>query len=164
MTETEFITKTSNIFLHNIITILQRILPWCKIIFTCCYFHFHFFTNYFTKFIFELMCRFLKGVNVYPVPSSLNPRRSCVVVSTRRYWCSMVMVRCFQGNEVSRELGWLGEPCFAYLKMFIPASSSHGGRCTLIRCAGTRDPCMQRWVVRTKVIAILILMYPHVLE
>ena len=42
--------------------------------------------------------------------------------------------------------------------------SSHWGRCTLIRCAGTRNPVMQRWVARTKVIAILLLTYPHVLE
>ena len=35
-------------------------------------------------------------------------------------------------------------PCRAYLKRFSPAPSSHLGRCTLIRCAGTLDPCMQR--------------------
>ena len=37
-------------------------------------------------------------------------------------------------------------------------------RCTLIRCAGTRDPRMQRLVARTKAIEILLLMYPHVFE
>ena len=46
----------------------------------------------------------------------------------------------------------------------IPAPSSHWGRCTLVRCAGDQDPRMQRWLARTKVIAILLLTYPHVLE
>ena len=31
-----------------------------------------------------------------------------------------------------------------HLKRFSPAPSSHWGRCTLIRCAGTRDPRKQR--------------------
>ena len=43
-------------------------------------------------------------------------------------------------------LGWLCEPWRAYLNRFSPAPSSHCGRCTLIRCAGTRDPCMQHSV------------------
>ena len=89
------------------------------------------------------MCLFLKGVQVYPVPSSMNPRRLCVVVSTRRFWCLMVVFRCFQLNEVSREFGWLGEPWRAYLQMLSPAPSSHWGRCTLICCADTRDHHMQ---------------------
>ena len=37
-------------------------------------------------------------------------------------------------------------------------------RCMLIRCAGTRDPRMQRWVAHTKVIELLLLSYPHVFE
>ena len=36
-----------------------------------------YFTNYFIKFIFELMCFFLKGGQVYPVPTSLNLRCRC---------------------------------------------------------------------------------------
>ena len=110
------------------------------------------------------MCIFIKGGQVYPVLPSLNARRPCVVVSPRRSWWMTVMGRCIRGNEVSREVGWLGEPWHAYLKRLIPAPSSHWGRCTLIGCVGTRDPCMQRWVMRTKVIAILLLTYPHVLE
>ena len=35
-------------------------------------------------------------------------------------------------------------PWCAYLKRFSPVTSSHRGRCTLIWCAGTLDPCMQR--------------------
>ena len=101
---------------------------------------------------------------MYHVPPSLNPRRPCVVVSLRRSWWVTVMGRCIRGNEVSRELGWLEEPWRAYLKRLSPAPSSHWGSCTLFRCAGTRDPRMQRWVARTKVIAILPLAYPNVLE
>ena len=71
---------------------------------------------------------------------------------------------CIQGNEVYRGVGCLWDPWRAYLKRLSPAPSSHWGRCTLIRCASTRDPCMQRWVGRTKVIAILLLTYPHILE
>ena len=70
------------------------------------------------------------------------------------------MVRCFLGNDVSRELGWLVGPWRAYLKRLSPPPSSHWVQCTLIQCADNRDPCMQRWVARTKVIAILLLMYP----
>ena len=68
------------------------------------------------------------------------------------------------GTEVSRGEGYLWEPWRAYLKRFRPAPSSHWGRCTLIRCAGTRYHCMQWWVARTKVIEILLLTYPYVLE
>ena len=56
------------------------------------------------------------------------------------------------------------EPWISYLQRLSPAPSSHCGRCTLIRCAVTRDPRMQQWLARNKVIAILLLAYPHVLE
>ena len=66
---------------------------------------------------------------------------------------------------------WLGGGgcvgvCIAssYLNSASTASSSHCGLCTLILCAGTRDPRIQRWVDRTKVIAIRLLTYPHVFE
>ena len=91
-------------------------------------------------------------------------RGALVVVSTHLSCCLLAMVGCFLGNEVSRGLGWLGGALRAYLKRLSPAPSSHWGRCTLIQCTGTRDPCMQRWVARTKVIAILLLTYPHVFE
>ena len=67
-------------------------------------------------------------------------------------------------------LGWLRgdggyrDPWRAYLNWSSPVPSSHCGRCTLTRCARTQDPHMQRWVARTKVIAILLLTYPHVFE
>ena len=70
---------------------------------------------------------FIKEGQVYPVPPSLNPRRPCVVVSPRRSWWVTVMGRFIQGNEVLRELGWLGEPWHAYLKRLIPEPSSHWG-------------------------------------
>ena len=70
----------------------------------------------------------------------------------------------FGGNEVSKEVGFLWYPWHAYLKRLSPAPSSHWGLCTLIRCAGTRNPRMQERVARTKVIAILLLTYLHVLE
>ena len=52
----------------------------------------------------------------------------------------------------------------AYLNSTKLAPSSHCGLCTLILCAGTHDPLIHRCVARTKVIAILILTYPHVFE
>ena len=69
-----------------------------------------------------------------------------------------------RGIGVLGGVGWLCEPWRTYLNRFISASSSHCDRCTLIRCAGNRDPRMQRWVARTKVIKILLLTYPHVFE
>ena len=50
----------------------------------------------------------------------------------------------------------------AYLNMFIMVPSSQSGRCTLILCARTLDPRMHRFVARTIVIAILLLMYAHI--
>ena len=61
-------------------------------------------------------------------------------------------------------VGCYCDPWCAYLNRFSPAPSFHCGRCTLIRCAGTQDPHMQWWVARTKVIAILLLTYPHVFD
>ena len=62
--------------------------------------------------------------------------------------------------------GWVGWWVMvvgrAYLNSASLAPSSHCGLCTLILCAGTRDPLMNRYVARTKVITILLLMYPHV--
>ena len=52
----------------------------------------------------------------------------------------------------------------AYQNMFGPAVSSHCCCCTLIRCADNLDPHMNQCVTCTKVFAIQILMYPHVLE
>ena len=52
----------------------------------------------------------------------------------------------------------------AYLNNARPDPSSHCGFCTLILCAGTRDPLMHRCAARTKVIAILLLLYPRIFE
>ena len=51
-----------------------------------------------------------------------------------------------------------------YREMFSPAPSYHCSSCTLIRGTVARDPPMNRCVPRTKVIEILILIYPHFLE
>ena len=88
------------------------------------------------------MCIFLKEGHVYPVPPSLSPHRPCVVVSPLCLWWLAVVGGCMRGNEVSGGVDWLCEPWRAYLKSFSPAPSLHWGRCTLIRCAGTRDPRM----------------------
>ena len=52
----------------------------------------------------------------------------------------------------------------AYLNNARPDPSSHCGLCTLILCVGTRDPLIHRCVACTKVILILLLTYPQVLE
>ena len=117
----------------------------------------------FTQFIEVLMCLFLKGGQVYPIPPSLYSQRPCFVVSPLFLWWLVVVGGCMRGIEVSGGVGWLWGPWRAYLKRSIPAPSSHWGRCTLIRCAGTRDPHMQQWVERTKVIAIPLLTYTQVL-
>ena len=75
------------------------------------------------------------------------------------WWAGVCgQLRCLGG------VGWLWEPWCSYLNRFSPAPSSHWGLCKLIQCAGTQYPHMQRWVARTKVIAILLLIYTHVLE
>ena len=51
-----------------------------------------------------------------------------------------------------------------YLKRLSLAPSSHCRRWTLILCAGTLDPRMHRCVDHTKVMATLLLTYPHVLD
>ena len=53
---------------------------------------------------------------------------------------------------------------WSYLNRASPAPSSHFGLCTLILCAGTREPLMHRWVARTIVMATLLVTYPHVCE
>ena len=52
----------------------------------------------------------------------------------------------------------------AYLKRFSTAPYSHCGICMLILCAVTLEPQMHRCVAHTKVMAILLLTYSHVLE
>ena len=58
----------------------------------------------------------------------------------------------------------LGIPRWAYMHMLIPAPPSHCRLYTLILCAITLDPRMHRYVAHTKVMAILIWMYPHFQE
>ena len=61
-------------------------------------------------------------------------------------------------------LGVWGLRPAVYLNRARPAPSSHYGLCTLILCAGTRDPLMHLWVARTIVMATLLVAYPHVCE
>ena len=126
--------------------------------------HCHFFLQISSLISYLNYCVFFpRGdrCTLYPL---LWIRGALVVASTCRSWCLVVVSCWFLGNEVLRGLVCLGGPWRAYLKRLSPTPSSHWGCCTLIRCAGTQDPHMQRWVVRTKVIAILLLMYPHVFE
>ena len=78
---------------------------------------------------------------MYPVYPYISPRCPCVVISPLCFWWVSVVDGCDQGNEVSRGVGCLWEPCHAYLKRLSPASSSHWGRCTLIRYASTQNTC-----------------------
>ena len=110
------------------------------------------------------MCLFFKGRQVYPVPLFLTSRCPCFVVSPLCLWWLVVVGGCMRGIGVLGRVGLLCETWRAYLNRFRPAPSSHCGCCTLIRCAGTQDPRMQRWVLRTKLIAILLLTYSHIFE
>ena len=107
---------------------------------------------------------FLKGGKVYPVPPYLFSWRHFNPVCPICLWWLVVVGGCMCGFGVLEGVGCYFDPWLAYLNRFSPVASSHCGRCTLIQCAGTRDPCMQRWVTRTKVIAILLLTYQHVFE
>ena len=60
----------------------------------------------------------------------------CVVWSVRLEWGG--------GEEEGREKEVSMVIWGPYLKRFSPAPSSHWGRCTLIRCAGTQDPRRQQ--------------------
>ena len=112
----------------------------------------------------------LKGGQVYPIsifcalmaPSYSHSGIFCIVeihVQSNSLCTGMAKgawggVRTSSGLRISRR---------AYLKRLSPAPSSHCGRWMLILCAGTLDPRMHRCVARTKVMAILILTYPHFL-
>ena len=101
---------------------------------------------------------------MYPVPPYLSSRSHRCAVSSLCLWWLVVVGGCMHGIGELGGVGWFCEPWSAFLNRFSPAPSSHCGRCTLIRCAGTQDPRMKWWVTRTKVIAILLLTYLHVFE
>ena len=73
-------------------------------------------------------------------------------------------LRCLRYWGIVTAFLVLGISQHAYLKMLIPAPSSHCRHWTLILCAGTLDPRMYRSVARTKLMTILLLTFPHVLE
>ena len=96
---------------------------------------------------------------------------------------SQVMSRCFLGTSYGSLCrirpsplmwirGWvglksllgLGVPWRAYLNRLITESSSQWGGLMLILCTVTLDPWMHRCVDHTKVMAILLLTYLHVLK
>ena len=110
------------------------------------------------------MCFYQGGTGV-PCPPLFAIVAPLYPASLRCTWWSVVVVFCMLGIRVA-EGGGVGysDPWRAYLNRLSSAPSSHLGCCTLIRCAGTRDTHMQRWVARTKVIIILLLTYPHVFE
>ena len=97
-------------------------------------------------------------------PPSLSSRCHFYPVCPLCLWWLVVVGRCLRGIGVLAGVDWYCDTWLANLNWFSPATSSHCGRCTLIRCSGTRVPRMQRQVVRTKVIAILLLTYPHIFE
>ena len=68
-------------------------------------------------------------------------------------------------SEIKRKIygAWFFFWC-TYRKRFNPTPYYHCESCTLIRCAGTLEPWMHGCVARNKVIEILLLMYPHVLQ
>ena len=110
------------------------------------------------------MC-FSQGGKGLPCPPFLAVLAPFDPVSLRCMLCMVVVfIFRFLGLGWMRGDGAYSDPWCAYLNSLSPAPSSHCGRCTLIRCAGTRDPRMQQWLARTKVIAILLLTYPHVFE
>ena len=91
---------------------------------------------------------------MYPVPPSLLPQPACgllILISIVGVASDFPPVQgvCWLVSGVGLGcVGWRGSGvCIdswgPHLKRFIPAPSSHCGRCTLIRCAGTRDPRKQ---------------------
>ena len=120
-----------------------------------------------------------QGGQLYSVPPNVAcSGAGCSLVPVCLPWgvpCAVVgpVLSCFDavrtlyrgggGGCVGGE-SWFVMVWSAYLNSASPAPSSHCGLCTLILCAGTCDPRIHRCVARTKVIAILILMYPHVFE
>ena len=66
-------------------------------------------------------------------------------------------------GRVEASLG-LGISRRAYLNRLRLALYSHCGRWTLILCANTVDPLLHRCLACTKVMVIILLKYPHVLE
>ena len=116
-----------------------------------------------------IVCAFLVwGGQEYPVPPSVCLLR-CGLFSL-----SLFMLAFGRACDLLWEEGWRGGRgvvCLCmrgfpalYLNRASPAPSSHCGLCTLILCAGTRDPLMHRWVARTSVMATLLVTYPHVYE
>ena len=107
---------------------------------------------------------FYQGGTSVPCPHFLAVVAPLYPVSLHCIWWSVVVVFFVLGIKVAEGGGGCSYPWRAYLIRLIPAPSSHWGICTLIRCSGTRDPCMQQWVARKKVITILLLTYPHVFK
>ena len=98
----------------------------------------------------------------------------CILSGVSSLFFSLLFVLSYGGScDLVWGVGWGwggcgvlvygGVPC-SYLNRDSPAPSSHCGLCTLILCAGTRDPLMHRWVARTIVMATLLVTYPHVCE
>ena len=101
-----------------------------------------------------LLLVLLKEGQVYPVRRSLLPQPACgplillFIVGLASDFPPVQGV-CWLVSGVGLGcVGWRGrgvciDSLVPHLKRFRPAPSSHWGRCTLIRCAGTRDPRKQ---------------------
>ena len=115
------------------------------------------------------------GVSCTPFSAVLDP--SCALsgtVGSTIYLMviSFILLYRIRPSEPMYIRGWgavgallgLGISQRSYLNRLTPTPFSHCRRWTLILCAGTLDPWMNRCVERTKLMAIILLTYPHVME
>ena len=98
------------------------------------------------------------------LPVRLTCGGPCAVVGPCVFVILLFFVALFSPDSWVGWGGWVLGVCCSYLNSANPAPSSHFGLCTLILCAGTRDPWIHQWVASTKVMATLLLTYPHVFE
>ena len=154
------LAKIDKLYINSVSTrILQKSKFFCK-----CYYN-------------GLIFYILYGGQVYHVPlvcrgwSVVCPIWSCMwdqLLAGALFAIAMlayaVRPDVFEGLGGVKVLLGLGFSRWAYLNRLIPAPSSYCMRCTLILCSGTLYSWMQRCVARTKVMTILLLTYPHVLE
>ena len=97
--------------------------------------------------------------------SHVGSTRFLLVISFRLLFRTRPLYPMYlRGWDVVRALLGLGISWHAYLNRLIPELSSDCRFWTLILYASTMDPHIHLCVARTKVMVILLLMYPQVLE